>query len=152
MNTPEPITSARLFSASREDVFQAFSNPERLALWWGPKGFRNTFKEFGLRPGGMWRFVMHGPDGSDYENVSEFIEVVPPQRIVFRHLETVHRFLMTMTFEDRSGKTGLTWKMSLESAQTPQLRRFIEGANEQNFDRLEAHLREYTGPHARATC
>ena len=84
MNTPEPITSARLFSASREDVFQAFSNPERLALWWGPKGFRNTFKEFGLRPGGMWRFVMHGPDGSDYENVSEFIEVVPPQRIVFR--------------------------------------------------------------------
>ncbi len=57
------IVSTRLVGAARELVFKAFTDPDHLAHWWGPNGFTNTFHEFDLRPGGTWRFVMHGPAG-----------------------------------------------------------------------------------------
>jgi len=135
------IVSTRMFAAPRELVFEAFSNPDHLAHWWGPKGFTSTFSEFDLRPGGAWRFVMHGPDGVDYQNAKDFVEVVKPERIVFQHLRPMHRFQMTMTFAERSRTTELTWRMRFESAaENTKLKEFISEANEQNFDRLEAHL------------
>lgn len=82
----------------------------------GPNGFTSTFREFDLRPGGMWRFVMHGPGGAAFENVTEVIEVVAPGRLVFRHLEPIHRFQMTMTFAEEAGQTRLTWRMRFDSA------------------------------------
>jgi uncharacterized protein YndB with AHSA1/START domain len=139
----QEIVSTRTFAAPRERVFQAFSDPQQLVQWWGPKGFTNTFEEFDLKPGGAWRFVMHGPNGADYHNQSTFIEVVPPERIVFLHLEPVHRFQMTMTFTETAGQTTLTWRMLFDSAaECAKLRSFIVAANEQNFDRLEAQLRK----------
>ena len=66
------IVSTRTFAAPRERVFEAFSDPTQLARWWGPKGFTNTIHEFDLRPGGMWRLVMHAPNGADYANESRF--------------------------------------------------------------------------------
>jgi uncharacterized protein YndB with AHSA1/START domain len=74
------IVSTRVFDAPRERVFRAFSDPSLLVRWWGPKDFTNMFHEFDLRPGGAWRFVMHGPDGTDYQTAKEFIEVVRPGR------------------------------------------------------------------------
>lgn len=65
----------RLVEAPRERVFKAFSDPARLARWWGPHGFGSTFHEFDLRPGGAWRFVMHGPDGANYPNQSVFVGI-----------------------------------------------------------------------------
>ena len=62
-------------------MFDAFADPNRLTRWWGPKGFTSTFHEFDLRPGGVWRFVLHGPNGADYQNESVFVEVVKPERI-----------------------------------------------------------------------
>ena len=139
------IISTRLLSAPRGPVFEAFSDPSQLVRWWGPKGFTNTFKEFDLRPGGFWRLIMHGPNGADYANESSFLEVVPPERIVFQHLEPIHRFRMTMTFVEQDGKTLLTWRMLFESVdECVKLRSFIADANEQNFDRLEAHLKTTT--------
>jgi uncharacterized protein YndB with AHSA1/START domain len=135
------VVSTRVFDVPREQVFRAFSDPRRLARWWGPNGFTNTFHEFDLRPGGAWRFVMHGPDGTAYESATDFIEVVSPERIVFQHLEPIHRFQMTMTFAQEAGKTRLTWRMRFESAaELERVRAFIPTANEQNFDRLEAEL------------
>jgi uncharacterized protein YndB with AHSA1/START domain len=135
------VVSARLISAPRELVFRAFSDPEHLTHWWGPKGFTNFFQEFDPRPGGRWRFVMHGPEGARFENASDFLEVVRPERIVFQHLEPVHRFLMTMTFEEEAGKTRLTWRMRFETAEEyARVKDFIAAANEENFDRLEAEL------------
>jgi uncharacterized protein YndB with AHSA1/START domain len=135
------IVSTRVFDSPRELVFEAFSNPDHLVHWWGPKDFTNTFSEFDLRPGGAWRFVMHGPDGVDYQIAKDFVEVVKPERIVFEHLRPMHRFRMTMTFAERSGKTELTWRMLFESAaETTKLKSFITEANEQNFDRLETYL------------
>ncbi len=99
----------------RSRVFQAFGNPNELKHWWGPTGFTNTIQEFDLRPGGVWRLVMHGFDGTDYHNESVFTEVVTPERVVFEHREPVHRFRMTMTFLEQGGKTRLTWCMRFES-------------------------------------
>lgn len=134
------VVSTRIFSAPRELVFEAFSNPDQLARWWGPEGFTNELTEFDLRPGGAWRFVMHGPDGMDYQMVKDFVEVVEPERIVLQHLEPMHRFLMTMTFEEHPAGTELTWRMLFESAENSNLIGLIAEANEQNFDRLQAHL------------
>ena len=90
MNTPSTdnleVVSTRAFAAPRERVFEAFYDPHQLVFWWGPKGFTNTFEEFDLRPGGQWRFTMHAPTGAEYHNLSEFVEIARPERIVFREL------------------------------------------------------------------
>ncbi|MBV9773714.1 MAG: SRPBCC family protein [Gemmatimonadetes bacterium] len=135
------IVSTRVFDAPRERVFRAFSDPDVLARWWGPEGFTSTFHEFDLRPGGAWRFVMHAPDGTDYPNANDFVEVVAPERIVFRHEQPVHGFRMTMTFADEGGATRLTWRMRFDSAEEfERVGSFVAGANEQNLDRLGAQL------------
>ncbi|MBS1212563.1 MAG: polyketide cyclase [Proteobacteria bacterium] len=134
------IRSSRVFDASRERLFEAWSDPEHLASWWGPKDFTNTFQEFDLRPGGIWRFVMHGPDGTDYPNESIFVEVVDPERIVFRHI-SAPSFQMTAIFTEQCGKTRLEWRMLFDTAvECEKFRRVCVPGNEQNFDRLEAQL------------
>lgn len=137
------IVSSRIFAAPREVVFERFMDPECLAKWWGPKGFTNTFHEFDPRPGGRWRFTMHGPDGAHYETEKEFLEVTPPERIVFDHLQEQHRFQMRMSFEAVPEGTRLTWQMVFEpNPSNEKLRDFIVAANEENFDRLEACLNQ----------
>ena len=93
------IVTTRVFDAPRERVFKAWTDPDHLARWWGPQGFTNTFHEFDLRPGGVWRFVMHGPDGADYQNKSVFVEITKPERIVFDHVSGP-RFRVTTTFRE----------------------------------------------------
>lgn len=137
----DDIVSTRLIDASPGRLFEAFSDPAQISIWWGPEGFTNTFEEFDFRPGGAWRFVMRGPNGTDYPNESEFVEIASPSRIVFDHLGTMHKFRMTMTFVPEGGKTRLTWQMRFDPpAEGAKLREFILAANQQNFDRLEAHL------------
>lgn len=134
------IITTRVIDAPRELVFKAWTDPNHLMHWWGPKGFTNTFHEFDLKPGGAWRFVMHGPDGDNYENESVFVEVVTPERIVFQHV-SAPRFRVTATFADQAGKTKLTWRMLFDSvSECERVKRFAVGANEENLDRLEAQL------------
>ena len=66
------IVTTRLVDAPRDLVFEAWSDVEHLKHWWGPNGFTTTTSEFDFRPGGVWRFVMHGPDGTDYPNLIVF--------------------------------------------------------------------------------
>ena len=140
------IVSIRVVAAPQDLVFKAFSDPEHLVHWWGPKGFTNTFHEFDMRPGGAWRFVMHGPDGADYPNRSVFIEVAQPERIVFDHISG-HHFQMTITFAKQDGKTRLTWRMLFDSvAECDKVKALVTDANEQNFDRLEAQLARMAPP------
>ena len=134
---------SRTFDAPRALVWRAWTEPENLIMWWGPRGFTNTFHEIDVRPGGVWRFIMHGPDGTDYPNESVFVEVVDRERVVFDHLEPVHRFRMTITLADDGGKTRVTWRMAFDSAEEyARVKPFVVEANEQNFDRLAAHLAE----------
>ncbi|HXD97174.1 MAG TPA: SRPBCC family protein [Candidatus Acidoferrum sp.] len=134
------IATTRVLDASPDLVFRAFSDPAHLARWWGPKGFTNTFHEFDLRPGGAWRFVMHGPDGAHYQNHSVFVEVVPPERIVINHVSGPH-FHLTITLAEQAGRTKLSWRMLFESAaECDKVKTFAVPANEQNLDRLETEL------------
>jgi uncharacterized protein YndB with AHSA1/START domain len=134
------LATTRVLNSRRELVFWAFSDPLHLAKWWGPKGFTNTFHEFDLRPGGVWRFTMHGPDGVNYPNESVFVEVAKPERIVIRHVSGP-RFEMTITLTGQEGKTEIGWRMLFEtSAECERVKKFAVEANEQNLDRLEAQL------------
>jgi uncharacterized protein YndB with AHSA1/START domain len=117
---PRSLVATRIYDAPRDLVFSAWTNPRHLAQWWGPDGFTTTTSAFDMRPGGVWRFVMHGPDGRDYENRITFIEIVRPERLVYEHgggddVEPV-QFRTTVTFEDVGGKTRLTMRGVFPSA------------------------------------
>jgi len=136
------IVARRVFDAPRELVFKMWTDPQHVAKWWGPKGFTNTIHEMDVRPGGVWQFVMHGPDGVDYKNKNVFIEVVKPERLVYDHV-TGPQFHVTVTFAEQGNKTELTVRMLFESAtqRDKVAKEFgaIEGLN-QTLERLEECL------------
>jgi uncharacterized protein YndB with AHSA1/START domain len=119
---PKSIIGTRVFDAPRELVFDVWTDPKHLAQWWGPNGFTTTTESFDMREGGAWRFVMHGPDGRDYQNRITYEEIVRPERIVYSHggaddVEPV-AFRSVVTFEDiGGGKTRVTLKGTFPSAQ-----------------------------------
>ena len=79
-HTPEAertLPTCRVLPVPRAQVWAAFSDPTRLAQWWGPSGFRNSFHQFDFSPGGRWLHTLHGTDGRDYANESRFVELVP---------------------------------------------------------------------------
>ncbi len=120
---PRSIIASRVFDAPRDLVFSVWTDPKHLAQWWGPHGFTTTTHSFDMRSGGIWRFVMHGPDGRDFQNRITFEEVVQPERIVYRHgggedVEPV-QFKTTVTFEAPDGdaeRTRITMRMDFPSA------------------------------------
>ncbi len=118
---PKVIAGTRIFDAPRALVFSAWTEPRHLAHWFGPNGFSLTTHSFDFRPGGIWRFVMHGPDGRDYQNRITFDEISPPERIAYHHgggddVEPVE-FKTVVTFEDLGGKTKLTMRGIFPSAE-----------------------------------
>ena len=131
-----------VFRHSRElpvppgSVFTAFRDPKRLARWWGPAGFTNTFHTFEFRPGGSWVFTMHGPDGKDYPNQSEFLEIVPDSRIRLKHVNLPH-YELSVSIEESANGTTVSWVGVFENEKfAEKAREFLETANEQNLDRL----------------
>lgn len=137
------VVSRRVIPAPRTRVFDAFRDARQLAGWWGPDGFTNTIHALDLRPGGLLRVDMHGPDGAVYENEYRFVAIEPERRIEYRHEDPVHAFTMTMDFADAEvGRTRLTWTMTFDDpAEFRRVRDLVVPANEQNFDRLQELLR-----------
>ncbi|MCX5495926.1 SRPBCC family protein [Kaistia dalseonensis] len=130
----------RIVDLPPAELFKAWSDPERLKNWWGPNGFTNTFHEYDLRPGGAWRFVMHGPDGQNYPNESVFVDVDEPKRIVFDHLNG-HIFRMTFALTDLGGQTDLEMRMSFPTKEDcDAIRAFVTEKNGEVLDRLEAEM------------
>jgi uncharacterized protein YndB with AHSA1/START domain len=137
----------RVLNAPRELVFKMWTDPEHVPRWWGPRGFTTTTYTMDVTPGGVWRFCMHGPDGRDFQNKITSLEVVKPERLVYRHggdkdCEPVN-FEVTVTFEDQGDKTRLTMRMILPSANARDYVVKTYGAIEggkQTLDRLEEHL------------
>lgn len=82
------IVISRVIDAPRELVFAAFTAVRHLSQWWGPEGFTTTTRAFEFRVGGVWDFVMHGPNGTDYQEWITWTEIVPPERIALRHGES----------------------------------------------------------------
>ncbi len=122
--------------ARPEEVFAAISDPARLARWWGPAGFSNTFETFEFRAGGRWLFTMHGPDGKNYPNESRFLEIVPNVLVRIQHTNLPH-FELSLALAPEGAGTRLTWVAVFEDAEfAEKLRSFLETANAQNLDRL----------------
>lgn len=137
---------SREIPATPGAVFAAFKDPVRLARWWGPAGFKNSFQTCEFRNGGAWVFTMHGPDGKDYPNQSEFVEIVPDALIRLRHVSLPHYDLCITLAATETG-THLTWVGALENdAFAEKARQFLETANEQNLDRLAQEVRSSGRP------
>jgi uncharacterized protein YndB with AHSA1/START domain len=120
--TDREIVLTRLFDAPRTMVWEAWTDPEQLVLWWGPKGFTTTVQEMDVRAGGVWRQVMHGPDGTDYPNDSVFTEVVPNERLVYRLIGgrkgvPAVQIEKIAIFEEEAGGTRVTMCMVFVSAE-----------------------------------
>ncbi|HMK18674.1 MAG TPA: SRPBCC domain-containing protein [Chitinophagaceae bacterium] len=142
-NTAErELTISRLLNAPRELVWEVWTKAEHIKNWWGPTGFTNTIFSMDVKPGGEWDFIMHGPDGTDYKNKSIYKEIIKPERIVFEHVSP--KFIATITFEEKNGKTLLTWNMLFETKE--QFERVVktfkadEGLK-QNIVKLQDYLK-----------
>jgi uncharacterized protein YndB with AHSA1/START domain len=143
------IIITRVFDAPRELVWEAWTNPQHVSKWWGPEGFTTTIEEMNVKPGGTWKHVMRGPDGTEYPNKSIFIEVVKPERIVYNHGGekkggAAVQFVATWTFERvEESKTRLTLHFVFPSAEARDtvVREFgaVEGGK-QTLERLAGHL------------
>lgn len=145
---PRAIFASREFDAPRDVVWRAWTDPDEVVKWWGPEGFTTTTRAIEVRPGGVWRFVMHGPDGRDYENLITFEEVVEPERLVYRHgggkdeLEPVN-FAVIVTFEDLGSRTRLTMTMTFPTADQRTLVIENYGADTglvEHLERLRVHV------------
>jgi uncharacterized protein YndB with AHSA1/START domain len=115
------IVGSRVIDAPRALVWSVWTDPKHLAQWWGRDGFSTTTSAFDFKAGGVWRFVMHGPDGRDYENRITFDKIVRPERLEYHHgggddVEPV-QFRTTVTFEDLGGKTKVTLRGVFPSAE-----------------------------------
>jgi uncharacterized protein YndB with AHSA1/START domain len=143
------IVVSRVFNAPRELVWEAWTNPKHVVNWWGPRGFTTTIEEMDVRPGGVWKHIMHGPDGANYPNKSIFKEVVRPERIVYSHGGGREggpgaSFVATWTFEALAAdKTRVTMRSVFPSAANRDfvVKEFgaIEGGR-QTLERLAEHL------------
>ncbi len=122
-NSDREIVMSRILHAPRELVWQAWTDPQQVTKWWGPRGFTTTIKQMDFRVGGVWEHTMHGPDGANYPNKSVFKEIVPLERITFSHgggrkTGPGATFTATWTVETvEGGKTRLTGRLVFPSAE-----------------------------------
>ena len=146
LNPDQEIVTVRMLDFPKEKVFEAWSNPDQLKVWWGPKGFSNTFELFDFRPGGQWKFVMHGPEKGNYKNECEFLEIDEPDLIYLKRL-TQPLFQVCATFEEiEKGKTKLTFRMIFDSVEAcNKIKPFALDKNEENFDILNNLLENIYG-------
>ena len=141
------IVITRILNAPRSLVYDAWTDPKHIVHWWGPKGFTSTIHEIDVKPGGVWRLTMHGPDGVDYPNKIVFKEVVKPERLVWSHGsdEDPDQFVSTVTFVAQGKKTEIHMRMVFRTKDQRDMvvEKYgaIEG-NRQTLDRLEAYLAE----------
>ncbi len=145
----QALVITRVFDAPRDLVFKAWTDPQYVAQWWGPKGFTNPVCELDVRPGGAIRIDMRAPDGVTYPMKGVFHEIVAPERLVFTSsaLEDDEgnpqlEVLTTVTFAEHNGKTKLTLEAVVVKA-TPAAAAALDGMElgwRQSLDRLAEHL------------
>lgn len=145
-NKPNEIYLERIYDAPVKLVWEAWTDPEHVKKWWGPRGFTLTTHSKDLRVGGSWSYTMHGPDGTDYPNKTIYHEVVPYSRLVYDHGGNDDRpplFKVTVNFiELKNKKTKMEMWMALESPEAAaQTKKFIKSAGgNSTWDRLAEYL------------
>ena len=144
MNAPEQqdrtLRAQRSIPYSPDAIYAAFADPSRLARWWGPRDFRNTFETFAFTPGGAWNFTMHSPDGHDYPNQCVFRSLLAGQAIVLEHV-CAPRFTLSVSLQPIEAGTQVVWVQEFEDAAVAAaIRPIAEAGNTQNLERLHQHL------------
>lgn len=142
------IVLTRVLDAPRERVWEAWTDSERVAKWWGPYGFTTTTQEREFKVGGTWKHTMIGPDGVEYPNFTQFEEIVEPERIVYtnggaKKGEYDVHFRTTVTFKEVGSKTELTMRTVFDTVAMRDLvvKRFgAEKGGRQTLSRLASHL------------
>ena len=139
-NNMTTFNTSREIAAPIDDVFAAFSDPERLARWWGPNGFTNTFHVCEFETGGRWLYTMHSPNGGNPENESVFELVEPPGKFVIRHL-SLPLYRLTIDLIPTAAGTIVSWSQEFDDAEVARrIAKIVVPANEQNLDRLSAEV------------
>lgn len=141
----------RRLKAPRSLVWRTFEDPYLLAQWWGPENFTSAITRLEFRAGGEWHVTMRRPDGGEHPVRYQFVEILAPERIVYRPFRppgTVGAppgYLATLTFEALGNETVFTMRAEFESAADLAAAikgGFYEGTN-QAFDKLGRHLATY---------
>ena len=148
------VVITREFDAPRDRVFQAWTDPQQLAQWWGPRGFTNPVCDWHPQPGRAIYVVMRAPNGVEYPMAGEFREVVSPERLVFTSgaLDEKNQFLFeqlqTVTFAERDGKTLVKIHMRVlrTTAEGNKYLGGYEAGMGQSLDRLAEQAVEFQGP------
>lgn len=146
-NNPNEICLTRVYEAPVKVVWDAWTDPDQVAQWWGPRGFTLTTHSKDLRPGGHWDYTMHGPDGVDYPNKTLYHEVDECRKLVYDHGSHDDRpplFRVTVLFSESDGKTTMNMTMTLPTAEEAvNIRQFIRQAGgNATWDRLAEFLNE----------
>ncbi|HXH74692.1 MAG TPA: SRPBCC domain-containing protein [Bacteriovoracaceae bacterium] len=132
--------TSREIPATTDQVFAAISTDDRLARWWGPAGFTNTFSVCEFKNGGRWILVMHGPDGSNYPNEYAFTQVEAPKKVVIQHIGEP-TFRLTIDLEPSAKGTIVSWAQEFESSEVAnRIEHIVVPANEQNLERLSSEV------------
>ena len=142
---------SRLYDAPLQAVWDAWTDPEQVARWWGPRGFTLTTHSKDLRPGGTWIYTMHGPDGTDYPNITYYYEVREREALVYDHGASEGKppmFRVSVFFKESDGKTAMEMTMTLPTPEEAErTREFVKKAGgNSTWDRLAEYLeRESSG-------
>ena len=144
-NKPNELYITRLYDAPVKIVWDAWTDPKKAAKWWGPRGFTITTHSKDLRVGGNWTYTMHGPDGTDYENETKYLEVETYSRLVYDHGGYKDRppmFRVTVQFTEVKGKTKMEMTMAFPSEEIARESvKFIKKAGgNATWDRLAEYL------------
>jgi len=142
----------RTFDAPRALVYKCYTQPEHMVHFWGPHGSTTPVCEVDLRPGGLWRTVMRFADGSEYGYASVYLEIVPPERLVWRDVPNdweggldglppvqIHS---TLALDDEEGKTRVTVTVRFNSIaeRDENVRRGFVGMVTASNERLADYL------------
>jgi len=138
------LTIIRIFDAPRDLVFAAWTEPQHLARWSGPRGFSSTSDKFDLRPGGSYRVCLHAPDGADHWLHGSYREIVAPERLVMTHAwehadgSSSPETVITVTFSAIGSKTKMVFHQAF--FESSAARDGHHGGWSQSFDRLGEYL------------
>jgi uncharacterized protein YndB with AHSA1/START domain len=135
------IVTTRIFNAPRALVYKAWTDPDHLKNWWGPKGFTNTFDTFDLRVGGKWIFTMHGPEKGNYRNECTFAVIREPELLIWDR-RSKPLFQVEVTFEELGeNETKVIFKQKFKTVEEcDKIKKFTVGKNDENMDKLENEL------------
>jgi len=144
-NKANEIKITRIYDAPVKAVWDAWTDPKQVAQWWGPRGFTITTHSKDLRPGGIWDYTMHGPDGTDWPNKTVYHEVVKHAKLVYDHGGNDDRppmFKVTVLFSETGGKTKMDMTMGLASPEAAEETRKIikKHSGNSTWDRLAEYL------------